>query len=148
MHDLMTSALRSFSGVCHCGALGFTFETALPVAQWSVRACSCRFCRAHGARTTSDPAGRLSFRVPDASLLQRYRFGMRTADFLLCRRCGVYLGAQIEIDARAYGTLNTAALTPVPAELPAALAVDYGTESSSERVRRRAQRWTPLEALA
>ncbi|HWZ63375.1 MAG TPA: hypothetical protein VNX02_10165 [Steroidobacteraceae bacterium] len=72
---------------------------------------------------------------------------MRTADFLLCCRCGVYLGAQIEIDARAYGIVNTAVLTPAPAELPAALAVDYGAESPSDRVRRRAQRWTPLEAL-
>lgn len=73
---------------------------------------------------------------------------MRTADFLLCRRCGVYLGAQIEIDARAYGIINTAALTPAPADIPATLPVDYGAESSSDRIRRRAQRWTPLEALA
>jgi hypothetical protein len=144
----MTSALRAFCGQCHCGALGFTFETALPPAQWSVRACSCGFCRAHGARTSSDPAGRLMFRVEDAGLLRRYRFGMRSADFLLCGRCGVYLGAQIEIDARAYGIVNTAALTPAPAQLPAALPVDYGAESSSERARRRAQRWTPLEAFA
>lgn len=141
-------APRAFTAHCHCGALGFTFHTALPVAQWSVRACGCRFCRAHGARTTSDPAGRLSFDVQEASLLRRYRFGMKTADFLLCRRCGVYLGAQIAIDGRAYGIVNTAALLPRPVELPAAVAVDYGAESPEARVRRRAQRWTPLGALA
>jgi hypothetical protein len=144
----MTSVLRSFSGHCHCEALGLTFHTAVPVSQWSVRACSCRFCRAHGARTTSDAAGRLSFNVQDARLLRRYRFGMKTADFLLCSRCGVYLGAQIEINGRAYGIVNTAALTSAAAELPAAVAADYGAESSSDRVRRREQRWTPLDALA
>jgi hypothetical protein len=140
-------ALRNFRGSCHCGALAFSFLTPLAVPQWSVRACQCRFCRAHGARTTSDPEGRLMFQVGEVEALQRYRFGLRTADFLLCSRCGVYIGAQIETAHGAFGIVNTRAMLPAAAELPAAAPVDYGSESSSERAARREQRWTPLERV-
>ena len=143
----MTSSLQAFEGRCHCGALGFTFETALPPGRWSVRACGCGFCRAHGALTTSDPTGRLTFRVRERRLLQRYRFGLRTADFLLCRDCGVYVGAQIAAPEGAFGILNVLALTPLPQELPAAAGADYGAESTSQRIARRSARWTPLEKL-
>ena len=77
----MISLLRSFEGGCHCAALGFSFQTALPVARWSVRACGCRFCRAHGAVTTSDPTGRLVFHVNQGEWLQRYRFGLMSHIF-------------------------------------------------------------------
>jgi len=109
-----------------------------------VRACSCRFCRAHGALTTSDPAGRLVFHAREAPALQRYRFGLKSADFLLCGRCGVYLGAQTETAHAAFGIINTHALMPVPEGLPAAVVADYSSETASERLARRAQRWTPL----
>jgi hypothetical protein len=140
----MSSLLRTFEGGCHCGALGFSFHTALPVTQWSVRACQCRFCRAHGALTASDPSGRLAFHVKQGEALERYRFGLMTADFLLCRRCGVYVGAQIETGRGAFGIINTRTLLPLPEGLPLAAKADYGSESTSDRVARREQRWTPL----
>jgi hypothetical protein len=136
-----------FAGSCHCGALGFSFQTALPVEQWSIRACQCRFCRLHGALTSSDPAGRLTFHVNDAACLERYRFGLKTADFLVCGRCGVYLGAQIETAAGAFGIINTLALAAAPQPLPRAAPADYSTESADERIGRREKRWTPLAAL-
>src|SRR5262249_34639861 len=143
----VTNVLTVFQGSCHCGALRFSFQTSLPVTAWSVRACQCTFCRAHGAVTTSDPAGRLMFHVTEAEVLQRYRFGERTADFLLCRRCGVYLGAQIQTARGAFGIINTRALMPHPQELPGAAAADYGSETASERIERREKRWMPLEML-
>ncbi|HLY52691.1 MAG TPA: hypothetical protein VKQ31_06750 [Steroidobacteraceae bacterium] len=141
----MTSSLLTFSGGCHCGALGVTFRTALSTPQWKIRACQCRFCRSHGALTTTDPAGRLAFHANDAGLLQRYRFGTRSADFLICRRCGVYIGAQIETSRGAFGTLNTRVLERAAESLPGALPADYEAESPSERIARREQRWTPLD---
>jgi hypothetical protein len=136
-----------YPGSCHCGALGFSFQTAVPVEQWSVRACQCRFCRAHGALTTSDPVGRLTFHANDAGSLQCYRFGLRTADFLMCRRCGVYIGAQIETARGAFGIINARALTPVPQQLPLPAPADYSSESPDERVDRREKRWTPLAGV-
>jgi hypothetical protein len=143
----MTSLVQSFRGGCHCGALGFSFQTALRVAEWSVRACQCRFCRAHGALTTSDSSGGLIFHVNDVDLLERYRFGLKTADFLLCKRCGVYVGAQIETPHGAFGIINTLTMTPVPGGLPVPAPAEYSSESSYERVERREKRWTPLERV-
>lgn len=143
----MSSLLHTFDGGCHCGALGFSFQTALPVTRWSVRACQCGFCRAHGARTTSDPSGRLAFHVNESDALQRYRFALMTADFLVCRHCGVYPGAQIATANGAFGIINTLALVPLPAGLPVAAQADYGSESASDRIARRERRWTPLATL-
>jgi len=143
----MTSLLHSYEGGCHCGALGFTFRTALPVTRWNVRACGCGFCRVHGAATTSDPSGWLAFHARERESLQRYRFGLMTADFLLCRRCGVYVGAQIDTATGAFGIVNTLALTAVPEGLPDAVVADYCREHTRERMARRATKWTPLEKL-
>jgi hypothetical protein len=139
--------VHSFAGTCHCGALSFDYQTALPPARWSVRACQCGFCRAHAAATTSDPSGRLIFEVAEHATLQHYRFGLRTADFLVCRRCGVYLGAQIQTAHGSFGIINTLALTPPAVELPLAVVADYGSESTPQRAARREQKWTPLEKL-
>jgi hypothetical protein len=143
----VTSLPLTFPGGCHCGALGFAFQTALAVTHWNVRACRCTFCRGHGALTTSDPAGRLVFHLNQREALQRYRFGLMTADFLVCRRCGVYLGAQIETAHGAFGIINTRALMSVPGDLPVAVMADYGAENMSDRIARREKRWTPLAGV-
>ena len=135
---------RSYSGSCHCGSIGYVYSTALPPEDWSIRACQCAFCRAHDALSTSDPQGRIVFSAPDSSLLQRYRFALRTADFLLCRNCGVYIGAVIEADSGRYGIINTHSLTPVPANIAAIAPISYDGEDSSGRVSRREERWTPV----
>jgi hypothetical protein len=143
----MTSQRLEFEGGCHCGALGFSYQTTLPVARWSVRACRCGFCRAHGVLTTSDPGGRLTFRVGESAALQHYRFGLKTADFLLCRRCGVYLGAQIETARGAFGIINIRAIGSLAQAIPAAAAADYSAEDEHARVERREKRWTPLDKI-
>src|SRR5439155_217050 len=57
----------------------------------ALRADTCSFCRRHGARTTSDPSGHVAITVHHPDQLLRYRFGLRTADFLVCTRCGIYV---------------------------------------------------------
>ena len=76
-----------YLGTCHCNAVGFRFRTEIRPEDWSVRACQCSFCRAHDALSTSDPDGELEFTAKDGSLLQRYRFGLGTADFLALDFC-------------------------------------------------------------
>jgi hypothetical protein len=140
--------LHEYDGSCHCGAIGFRYLTAQPPAEWSIRACQCTFCRAHAALSTSDPAGSIEFRGLGSDALQRYQFGQHTADFLLCRECGVYLGALMETPGGMYGIVNVNALRPIP-ELPALAApMDYGAESANERAGRREQRWAPALLLA
>jgi hypothetical protein len=135
----------SYEGSCHCGAIGFSYVTDMSPESWSVRACQCSFCRAHGARSTSDPGGSLRFVVSKPRELQRYRFGFHTADFLLCRNCGVYVGAVVATSRGSFGIVNLNALASEPSGLPPPAAVSYEAESRGERVRRREQRWTPLE---
>ena len=106
-----------YIGSCHCGAIGFTYRTAIEPPQWSIRSCQCTFCRAHDALSTSDPAGQIAFTSSRPDLLQKYRFGLKTADFLLCKACGVYIGAVIESAGRAYGIVNVHTLDDAPADL-------------------------------
>jgi hypothetical protein len=98
----------------------------------------------HDALSTSDPAGRLAFKLDDPDQLQRYRFALQTADFLLCKRCGVYIGAVIEVDGISYGIINTHALDTTPPDIAAVGAIRYDDEDVDGRVSRRAQRWTPV----
>ena len=102
-----------YQGSCHCGAIGYRYRTPIAPDQWSIRACQCRFCRAHDALSASDPNGFIEFTVADPKQLNRYRFGLKTADFLLCRECGVYIGALIETENGQFGIINTHALLPV-----------------------------------
>jgi hypothetical protein len=75
--------------------------------------------------------------------LQRYRFALRTADFLICRRCGVYVGAVIETARGAFGIINLRALDATPADVAAAEAISYAGETAESRKDRRVRRWTP-----
>jgi hypothetical protein len=138
------SAVTEYMASCHCGALEARYRTAVPVANWSVRACQCAFCRAHGALTTSDPAGTLAFAAHNPERVHRYRFGSGATDFLLCRECGVYVGARLAPGRGHFGVLNTRALRPIPAGLPAPAPMNYGDEPPQLREERRTKRWTPL----
>ncbi|MGH8129451.1 MAG: GFA family protein [Steroidobacteraceae bacterium] len=99
-------------GQCHCGAVGFEFRTSVAPADWSVRACQCSFCLKHGVVSTSDPAGSVRFTHENPSLLSRYRFGHKTADFVFCGRCGGYLGAVTEECGQTLMVINLRALDP------------------------------------
>src|SRR5262249_49534842 len=80
-------------GSCHCGALTVELETAREPRELPVRMCGCTFCRKHRPRYTSDPSGHLTIRIADPASVSRYRFGLRLADFLICRTCGVFVAA-------------------------------------------------------
>lgn len=139
--------VAEYSGGCHCGAIGFRYTTGVTPADWSIRACQCRFCRMHDALSTSDPSGELRFIADDPMALSRYRFSLRTADFLLCCRCGVYIGAAIDTDDRRFGIINTRALEVQPVPVAAAAPISYAAEDTPARVSRREERWTPVTAV-
>ncbi len=132
-----------YQGSCHCGAIGYRYRTSIAPDQWSVRACQCRFCRAHDALSASDPSGFVEFTIADPKLLNRYRFGLRTADFLLCGKCGVYIGALIETESGRFGIINTHTLLQQPESLTATEPMSYDSEDVVGRVSRREERWTP-----
>jgi hypothetical protein len=72
----------------------------------------------------------------------RYRFGSKATGFLICGRCGVYVGALATVDERLYVTLNLNALDEPRQDLEAA-PVSYDDESVAMKAARRRARWTP-----
>lgn len=133
-----------FEGGCHCGNLHYVFEATAGLDVLGLRACQCRFCRAHNARTTSDPSGTIRIAVRDPQRLARYRFGLNTADFLICSNCGVFIGAVMEEDGAQWMTINANSFVPPPPADASVAPMDFGSEDTSGRTGRRKQRWTPV----
>ncbi len=127
-------------GQCHCGKLKFSIQTSIGESSIRLRACNCGFCRAHGAKAWSDPDGQTEIFVRNAAELQAYKFALETAEFLICKNCGVYLAAVLKEGSKLWSTVNMR-LTSLRG-LPAA-SVDYGSESAAERIKRRKHAWTP-----
>jgi hypothetical protein len=73
-------------GGCHCGNLRVSLRLTQSPREVRLRACGCSFCRAHNTRTASDPNGALDIWADDWSLVQLYRFGTGTAEFVICRK--------------------------------------------------------------
>jgi hypothetical protein len=136
--------MTEYQARCHCGALTARYRTANRPAEWPIRACQCSFCRAHGALSTSDPEGTLQFSCERPELLQRYRFGTGSTDFLICRACGVYVGAHTTREGNRIGVLNILAVVPIPSDLPQPTPMNYSGETAETRYQRRQGRWTPL----
>lgn len=129
-------------GSCHCGALAIHLDTARAPADLPVRICGCTFCRKHRPRYTSDPGGHVTIAAPDESA-SRYRFGLRLADFLICRTCGVFVAAYMP-GAPGRAVINLDALVradefvSAPTQFTA-----YDREDAAAREARRAKSWTP-----
>jgi hypothetical protein len=139
--------VATIHGRCHCGRIEFQFDTALAPQQLPLRRCGCSFCRKHGARTTSDPAGTVRFSVREPQALSRYRFGLRSADFLLCAHCGAYVAAMMEHEGRGYATLNANCFDEAALLEQEAPLVHYEAETLEQKQARRMAKWTPVSGL-
>ncbi len=131
------------SGGCHCGNIKLHVTLAQSPQESPLRACACTFCRAHSARAVADPDGLAEITAGDWSLVELYRFGSKTADFLVCRRCGVYLGAFCETSAGFRAVINVNSLDDRAAFTATPTVNDYDGETTEVRLARRAVRWMP-----
>jgi hypothetical protein len=131
------------TGSCHCGALHFTFETPTSPETLPLRACDCSFCRKHGARSTSDPAGRVHLVADDPSALLRYRFGTRTAEILICGKCGIYVAATASVDDALYAVININTLDDRTPFDRVAEVTNRDHEDAAQRASRRRATWIP-----
>lgn len=135
--------MPAYRGGCHCGAADVVFETEAAPDTLVLRACQCSFCRRHGARTVTDPGGHLRISWCNPAAAVHYRFGLRTADFLLCGHCGVYIAAVIADGDKHFATLNVNTLGAGATFAETAEPVSYDGETAAERMARRRLRWTP-----
>jgi hypothetical protein len=136
-------AMARFEGGCHCGAIRLAFTTAKSAAELALLACRCSFCRKHATRATADPEGQVVFTLKDSAALGRYEFGWRTASYLVCRTCGVYVGAVVASPAGERALVNVNCLDDSSDFPAAATPVDYAGETAAARVARRRSGWTP-----
>ncbi|MDB5477136.1 MAG: glutathione-dependent formaldehyde-activating [Phenylobacterium sp.] len=134
------------AGHCHCRAVRVILEPSKPAAELPLRACQCSFCRTRGALTTSDPAGHLFVEAAPGSL-NRYRFGLRVTDFLLCAECGTYVAAVSDIAGRAMGVLNVRGVDLSGFEGREPDPMIYDDETADQRLARRQGRWMPVSVV-
>ncbi len=79
----------------------------------------------------------------DPALLSRYRFGLGTSEFLVCRTCGVPVAAVAELDGATYAALNANVLESRDTLTQPPQPVDYDAETAAVRTARRRRAWTP-----
>ncbi|WP_210236354.1 hypothetical protein, partial [Mesorhizobium sp. M2D.F.Ca.ET.232.01.1.1] len=91
----------------------------------------------------ADPNGRLTISVEDRAKLQTYRFGLRTADYLVCRECGVYVAAIAVDGAEARAIVIVNALDDREQFSREPIPVRYDAETREQRLARRRSAWMP-----
>lgn len=102
--------MRQLSGGCHCGNISVELQLTATPESYRPRACDCDFCRKHGAAYVSDAKGSLAVRIKDEGERSTYRQGSGQAEFLLCRNCGVLVGAFLRRGSQIHATVNVRAL--------------------------------------
>jgi hypothetical protein len=131
------------SGGCHCRNIHVRLRLSKPPQESPLRACACSFCRAHNTRTVADADGSFEVWAEDWSLVERYRFGSRTADYLVCRCCGIYVAAVCDTPAGQRAVVNVNCLDDRAAFTQKPNASDYDGEATEARLARRAVNWMP-----
>jgi hypothetical protein len=108
-----------------------------------VRTCTCSFCRSHNPGMISDSAGLLEVSADDWSLVELYRFGTRTADFLICRRCGVFIAAISDLETAPCAVVNANCLDDRARFIGPVTMHEFQSETLGARISRRAANWMP-----
>jgi hypothetical protein len=128
-------------GKCHCGNIAFSLTWDPDPAQIPARACGCSFCTKHGGVWTSNPKGTLEVVLRDSSLVSRYAFGTRTAEFHVCSRCGIVPVVTSTIDGRLYAVVSVNVLEGIEQKLLSRAPVDFEGEATEDRLARRKRNW-------
>src|SRR5437763_9128572 len=132
-----------FKGQCHCGAIRVELTTDRPPGEQVLGACQCSFCRKHNARAFSDPKAQVILTATDPQHLQRYSFGLKTSDQIICRRCGVYVAMTLTEQGRVWSVLNIDTLVDRALFTRTLEPRDYDAEDREGRIARRKARWCP-----
>ncbi|EFA83865.1 hypothetical protein PPL_02935 [Heterostelium album PN500] len=128
-------------GSCHCKNITFEFDWNSDVDTIAARACSCTFCFKHGGVWTSSVTGKLNVNVKDRELLKLYNFGTKTADFYVCKECGIVPLSCCTIDGNLYAVVNINTFEGIDPTLITEIPVTLTEETESSRLARRKKNW-------
>jgi len=130
-------------GACHCGNIRFKLFWPVSQTEIPVRKCGCTFCQKHNGAWTSDSHSMVSLKIGDLSLLSKYNFGTRTADFFVCSVCGVVPIVLSEIDDNLYAVVNVNVFGETPDFTFSSSSTDFDGEDTGSRLERRQRNWIP-----
>ena len=91
----------------------------------------------------SDPGGLFEVWADDWSLVENYHFGTGTCDFLICRRCGVFIAAISDMTAGARAVVNVNCLSDRERFTALPAVHDFEGETIEFRSARRTANWMP-----
>src|SRR5882672_1427112 len=128
-------------GKCHCGNIMFSLTWEPDFTEILARACTCSFCTKHGGVWTSNPGGALKVEVKDPSLVSKYAFGTRTAEFHTCARCGIVPVVTCRIDGRLYAVVSVNAFEGIDPTLLRRTSASFDGEGTESRLARRKRNW-------
>ena len=128
-------------GGCHCGGIRYALDWPGEAKDIRARACGCSFCVKHGGVWISHPAARLAAEVRDASIVSRYRFGTRTAEFHVCTRCGAVPFVTSEMEGRVYAVVNVNTFESIDPSSVARSPASFEGEGTGDRLERRKRNW-------
>lgn len=134
--------MHELNGGCHCGNITLKLGLARAPDSYEPRSCDCDFCRKHRASYISDPQGTLLVRIRNQEDSGIYRQGSGAAECLLCRNCGVLVGALYRMENALYATVNVNVIEPGTtwgAEQP----VSPRKLSETDKIKRWQQLWFP-----
>lgn len=130
------------AGKCHCGNISFALDWTPEPQVIPARACSCSFCTRHGSVWTSCPTGSLRVTVREPTLVSKYSFETKTAQFHVCARCGVPPVVTSLIDGHLHAVVNVNSFEGVdPSLIQRASAVSFDGETEEARLARRKRGW-------
>src|SRR5277367_974453 len=98
--------MKELTGGCRCGNVSVRVTLGRQPNEYVPRICDCDFCTRFGAAYLSDSDGSLTIQIKDAGATERVRQGDRLVDCLVCRTCGVLVGALYEDGAHLFGVVN------------------------------------------
>jgi hypothetical protein len=131
------------AGGCHCSNIQVALRLSKTPEQTPVRTCTCSFCRSHEPRMISDPAGLLEISAADWSLVALYRFGTRTADFVICCRCEVFIAAISDLETAPRAVVNVNCLDDRARFTALTTMHEFQSETFEARASRRTANWMP-----
>lgn len=146
MPSLSLALPGTIHGRCHCGNLRYTLAWPASSAP-TLRACACDYCSRHGALWTSHPDAPVTLSIDDPARVLPYRFGTASADFLVCRRCGILTLTRCLLPSGARTVVNANTFENLALEHCARLATDFDGEDQAQRMARRQRNWSPLTEL-
>ncbi len=136
-------ALIQISGSCHCGNLRFALLWPAADSKIAVRECGCTFCKKHAGAWTSHRSSELTVDIIDESIVSRYKFGTKTADFYICSACGIVPFVLSEIDKQTYAVVNVNTFHDGDSISFSSSTTNFDGEDTANRLERRKRNWIP-----